>query len=96
MTFEGHDVVVLVDKGDGSSNEPGELYIPTKGPALPMRVRQTGPRRPGGHVDPRCNDPTSTTRSSDTRLSAFDEPLHITAPHGAVDLNTLFGGAPVS
>ena len=42
-TVAGEDVVVLTDKGDKPGTSPGELYLPASGPALPTRLRQTGP-----------------------------------------------------
>jgi hypothetical protein len=80
----GKRAVVVVDEGDKPGTTPGRLYVTTSGRILPLRELQTGKRKPGGHVDPRCDDPHDTSTSSDVRFSAFDEPLHITAPHGAV------------
>jgi hypothetical protein len=55
-------------------------------------MMQTGKRRPGGHLDKRCQDSDDTSTASDVRFSAFDEPLHITAPHGAVTIPDAGGG----
>jgi hypothetical protein len=82
--FAGQDVVVLTDRGDKPGTAPGDLYVGESG--LPLRVVQTGPRRPGTH-DARCGDADGTTTESDIRLSAFDEPVEITAPPGALDLS---------
>lgn len=87
----GRQVIVITDKGDKPGDAPGELYVPTSGPALPPRVTQTGPRKPGGKVDRLCDDPTSTTTASDYRLSRYDKPVKITPPHGAIDLSKLQG-----
>jgi hypothetical protein len=86
----GRQVVVLADKGDRPGKSPGRLYVAASGPALPLRQLQTGPQRPGS-TNARCDDPTSTTTRSDVRLSAFNRPLHITAPRGALDLSRLSG-----
>jgi hypothetical protein len=84
--FEGRRVVVLADKGDTPGDAPGDLYVSAAGSALPLRVLQTGPPRPGT-PDKSCGDEEpSTTTASDMRLSAFNEPLHIRAPAGALDL----------
>jgi hypothetical protein len=88
--FAGRDVVVLTDKGDKPATAPGDLYVSESG--LPLRVVQTGPRAPGS-PDPRCGDPDSKTKESDYRLSAFDEPVQITAPAGALDLSGAGGTA---
>lgn len=86
--FSGNAVVVLADKGDRPGTSPGEVYIAASGPALPLRVLQTGPVSVGD-VDPRCGDAGSTTTASDFRLSDFNEPVNISAPSDAVDLATL-------
>jgi hypothetical protein len=80
----GKRAVVIVDEGDKPGTTPGRLYVSTSGRILPLRELQTGKRKRGGHVDSRCEDPHDTSTSSDVRFSAFDEPLHITAPHGAL------------
>lgn len=80
----GKRAVVIVSKGDKPGTTPGRLYVTTTGAILPLRVLQTGRRKPGGHIDRRCQDPDDTSTSSDVRLGAFNEPLHITAPHGAL------------
>jgi hypothetical protein len=80
----GKRAVVIVDAGDKPATTPGRLYVAATGRILPLRLVQTGKRRPGGHVDQRCDDPDDTSTASDLRLSRFDEPLHIRAPHGAV------------
>jgi hypothetical protein len=85
-------VVVVVDRGDKPGTTPGRLYVTTTGPILPLRLKQTGKRRPGGHIDRRCQDPDDTSTSSDVRFSGFDEPLHISAPHGALTIPDDGGG----
>jgi hypothetical protein len=95
-TLGSRRVVVLVDKGDKPGSSPGRLYVAASGRALPLRVTQTGPRKPGGQLDPRCEDAASTTKRSDVRLSAFDKPVKITAPKGAIDLRDMQGQAPAT
>jgi hypothetical protein len=80
----GKRAVVVVDEGDKPGTTPGRLYVSTSGRILPLRELQTGKRKRGGHVNPRCEDPHDTSTSADVRFGAFDEPLHITAPHGAL------------
>jgi len=96
-TEHGRRAVVVADKGDVPGDAPGELYVAATGPALPLRVTQTGKERPGGKPDPRCDssepgDEASTTTASDYRFSAFDKPVRITAPPDALDLDKLQQG----
>ena len=92
-TVAGEQVVVLTDKGDKPGTSPGELYVPASGPALPTRVRQTGPEKAGGTPDPRCEDDDGdNTNDSDVRLSDYDKPVDIEAPKGALDLEDLQQG----
>jgi hypothetical protein len=83
---DGRWAVVIVDRGDKPGTTPGKLYVSTTGPAMPLRVVQTGPRRPGGHIDTRCEDAHDTSTASDFHLTAFDEPVHVTAPKNAIVL----------
>jgi hypothetical protein len=82
----GKRAVVVIDRGDKPATTPGRLYVSATAPILPLRAVQTGKRKPGGHVDTRCEDKTDTSRASDLRFSAFDKTLHIHAPHGAIAL----------
>lgn len=91
-TADGKPVVVLRDKGDKPGTSPGELTVPSTGAALPLRVRQTGPRRPGGNIDKRCQDEDDTTTTSESVLSEFDAVKPILPPEGALDLGTLGAG----
>jgi hypothetical protein len=86
--FSGNAVVVLADEGDRPGTSPGEVYVAASGPALPLRLLQTGPVSVGD-VDPRCGDTGSNTTASDFRLSDFNEPVHISAPSDALDLAKL-------
>lgn len=91
--FEGQEVEVLVDEGDKPGSAPGELYVAADDPTLPLRLRQTGPRKDGGPApNPLCgeseDDDTPTTRA-DTRLSKFGEPVEIEPPAGALDLEEI-------
>jgi hypothetical protein len=92
-TVDGKRVVVVRDKGDKPGTAPGELYLPATGPALPVRTRQTGPRKAGGRIDKRCSEDGSVTTSSDATLSRFDAIGRITPPANALDLDALKSAA---
>jgi hypothetical protein len=84
-------VNLLATSGDRPGTAPGRLYVAARGPALPVRITQTGPNRAGRTGDPLCDDPdgkNDTTRS-DVRLSRFDVPVHIIAPADYLDLEKL-------
>jgi hypothetical protein len=89
----GKRAVVVVDQGDKPGTTPGKLYVTNTAPILPLRLLQTGKRRPGGHLDKRCQDSDDTSTASDVRFSAFDEALRIKAPRGAIEVPTGDGGA---
>src|SRR5437764_268932 len=83
---------VAEDQGDRPGTNPGQLYVAASGPALPLRVLQTGPQKPGGSADPTCGGGSDTTKSADVRLSNFDKDVKISAPPGALDLQKLAAG----
>lgn len=91
QTYRGRRVRVITIAGKAPGSAPGSLSVAATGRPLPVRVLQTGPARPGGRVDPRCEDPSEPDRStkSDIQLSGFDEPLRVTAPPDALDLEAL-------
>jgi len=93
-TQSGRRAVVIGDRGDKPGTAAGELYVAATGPALPLRVTQTGREKPGGKPDPRCDnsdpgDERSTTTAADYRFSDYDKPVRITAPPDALDLDKL-------
>lgn len=95
--LDGEPVEVLVDEGDRPGTAPGELYVAAEGPRLPLRIRQTGPEKPGGAPrEPECGSADDAgdppTLRSDLRLSRWDEPVEIRAPAGALDLEDLARG----
>jgi hypothetical protein len=90
-SLNGRRAIVLVDKGDRPGTSPGRLYVAASGPVLPLREVQTGPQKRGGKPDPRCSDSDSTTKSADLRFSAYNKPVKITAPKGAIDLERSTG-----
>ncbi len=82
------DTIVLHDDGDAPGGAPGDLHVATTGKPFPLRAVQTGPQRSGKSSDPKCQD-DNETKESDIALSRFDEPVRISAPKGAVDLDQL-------
>jgi PAS domain-containing protein len=90
-TLDGEPVEILIDAGDKPGTAPGELYISADEPRLPLRLRQTGARKPGGPApDPRCSDDEEDPGDrSDLRLSRFGESFAIEPPAGALDLEDL-------
>ncbi|MEJ7785375.1 MAG: hypothetical protein WKF96_11265 [Solirubrobacteraceae bacterium] len=92
--LDGDEVVVLADEGDKPGTAPGELFVKADDPALPLRVTQTGARRPGGPpVNPKCGSDQDETPQdrSDLRLSRWNEPVEIEAPPDALDLEEIAG-----
>lgn len=89
----GRRAVVIVDRGDRPGTRPGRVFVTVARPVLALRMIQTGPRKPGGQVDPRCDDRSGASTASDLRFSAYDRGLRIVAPRGAITL-TEGGGAP--
>ncbi len=93
-SLDGKDVLVLVDEGDKPGTAPGELFVEADDPALPLRVTQTGARRPGGPpVNPKCGSDEDETpqERADLRLSRWNEPVEIEAPPDALDLEEIAG-----
>jgi hypothetical protein len=85
-TVDGQEAVVIVDKGDRPGTNPGKLFVAATGEPLPLRTLATGPERPGGKKDPRCDDSTPTTAGDEATFSDYNEPLDFSAPSGAVEI----------
>jgi hypothetical protein len=85
-TVDGQEAVVIVDKGDRPGTNPGKLFVAATGEPLPLRTLATGPERPGGKQDPKCDDGTPTTAGDEATFSDYDEPLDLSAPSGAVEI----------
>lgn len=91
---DGKAVRVLTGDGSAAGTSPGRLSVASEGKPYPLRTEQTGPDKPGGTKDPRCDDDDGepdTTTKSDIRLSAFGSAAKVAAPDGAIDANTLGG-----
>jgi hypothetical protein len=84
----GAPVVVLADDGKAPGTSPGQVYIASTGQPLPLRSTQTGPQQPGGVPDATCNekDVSSSTTAGDITYSAYNQPVSIVAPAGAISL----------
>jgi hypothetical protein len=95
-TVDGRTAVVVTAKGDVPGSTPGVIYVAASTPHLPLRVIQTGRRRRGGTFDPLCDERTPSTVAEDLRLAAFDRPVRIAAPAGAIDLSKLGQAASAS
>ena len=87
-TVAGVPVVVLADDGKAPGASPGEVYIASTGQPLPLRSTQTGPQRAGGVPDAACKetDVSSSTTAGDIYYSAYNQPVTIVAPEGAISL----------
>jgi hypothetical protein len=83
---DGRRAIVLVDRGDKPGTAPGKLYVTATGPVLPLRSVQSGPLKSGGpRNNRRCNKGGEMISTSETRFSAFDQPLNIQAPRDYID-----------
>lgn len=82
----GRKADVLIDEGDKPGTTPGRFFTAADGPPLPVRVLQTGKRRPGGTLDPKCSEEDDTSSASDLQFSRFDEPVSIEAPKDAIEI----------
>jgi hypothetical protein len=89
-TVGAQPAVIVADQGDKPGGSPGRLYVATRGPPLPLREVSTGPEKPGGRPDPRCNE-TETSSASITsgefEFSRYNAPVKISAPTPVVELS---------
>jgi hypothetical protein len=87
-TVAGTPVIVLADDGKAPGASPGEVYIASTGQPLPLRSTQTGPQQAGGVPDAACHetDVSSTTTVGDIHYGAYNQPVSIVAPQGAITL----------
>jgi hypothetical protein len=88
-TVGGRPAVILIDKGDRPGSTPSKLYVSAKGEPLPLRLLTTGKQRRPEHKRPECGDDSPSEPGEDTVLSRYNEPLHVPAPQGAVDLSSV-------
>ncbi len=82
----GRRAIELEYKGDRAGATPALLYVTADGPVLPLRSVQTGPRKPGGKIDERCDDADARTSSSEVTFSRFNAVPPLRAPRGALRL----------
>lgn len=85
-TVAGLPAIVIVDRGDRPGTTPRKLYLSASLPRLPLRIVQTGKRKPGGSPDVRCRDAEDDTLRSDLRFSGFNARVKIPAPKRAIRL----------
>jgi hypothetical protein len=88
-TLGGRQVIVLEDKGDRPGTTPGLLYVKAEGRVLPVRSTQTGPRRAGGKLDRRCEEPNDKSTAGDLTMSRFDRVAPLKAPRNVLSLDDL-------
>ncbi len=95
-TVDGQQTVVIIDKGDKPGTAPGKLFVAATGKPFPLRLVATGPPKPGGKPDPRCDDDEGDDEEAQAgdvlTFSKFDEELGIKPPPKAVDLTQEAGG----
>jgi hypothetical protein len=82
----GRRAIELEIKGDQPGTTPGLLYVAADGPVLPLRQIQTGPRRPGGKRDKRCEESEDHSTSGEVSFSRFNAVPKLTAPRHALSL----------
>jgi pimeloyl-ACP methyl ester carboxylesterase len=87
----GRRVTVLADAGDLPGSAPGRIYVAASGAPLPLRVTVSGSFRSGGTTDSACDNAATAPgeASTDELISAFNAPLAIAAPAGAISLASL-------
>ena len=87
-SVSGRAAVIVASDGSAPGSAPGKVYVATSGPAWPLRAIVTGPRQPGGSGA--CAE-ESSKQTSDITVSAFNQPIHLAAPAGALDLRKITG-----
>jgi hypothetical protein len=92
-TVAGRRAIELESKGDRPGASPGLTYVTADGPVLPVRTVQTGPRKPGGKLDKRCDEREDHSTSGEVTFSRFDAVPKLTAPRGALSLESPGGAA---
>ncbi len=92
----GTPVTILKSAGDAPGSSPGSISIASEGAPYPLRTVQDGPRKPGGKLDPRCEDKDDSTTKSDVKLSDFGVTDPIEVPPNAIDISKLQGATDTS
>jgi hypothetical protein len=86
----GEPLRVLKLAGDQPGSAPGLVFVQAQGQPLIRRIQQTGPARPGGVHDPRCDvDGENDTTRSVMTLSRFNAPVRISAPPHPLSLDDI-------
>jgi hypothetical protein len=78
-TVGGRRAVIIVDRGS-PGDSPGAVYVRLRGPALPLRVVQSGRRRPGKPRNPKCAPGRGQFPMEDLRLSHFNADIKVDPP----------------
>ena len=92
-SVDGQPVVEIVDHGNRPGSTPITFYVATTGTPYPLRVVSHGSQRPGGIRNAACSDTRADTQfGTQLTFSAFNQPVNVTAPSGALDLTQLVGG----
>ena len=87
----GRRATVLADAGDLPGSVAGRIYVAASGAPLPLRVTVGGSFRSGGTTDAACDSGAIAPGEvgTDELISAFNAPLAIVAPAGALSLASL-------
>ena len=88
-TRNGVKVHVLEFAGDVPGSSPGTVEYAADGPAYPLRLEQTGKRKPGGTTDSRCSQGETSAGATHavTEFSHFNDPIKVEAPAKALTLD---------
>jgi hypothetical protein len=86
---DGQSAVVVQDAGDLPGSAPGQMTIADATPAYPLRITQTGRRRPGGPTGGPCDHTGDTTTAEDIRITPLTAAPTIAAPKGAKTIAAL-------
>ena len=88
----GREAVIVRDAGERPGTAPGDLYLATTGPPLPLHFRQTGREKAGGKRDPLCSSreaDDSLTLDAEYRFRDYNADIEIEPPKDVLDLERL-------
>ena len=84
-TVGGRRTVIVVDRGS-PGDSPGAVYVRLRGPALPLRVVQSGRPRPGKLRNPKCASGRGRIAMEDLRFSHFNADIRVEPPANPIVL----------